>query len=80
MNEELASRWMIKAEHDLKTAKDEIITNEPATDTVCFHAQQCAEKYLKEYLIYNGIEINKSLKTHNMRPFKILCQSCIIKL
>ena len=33
MNEEPTNHYIIKAEHDLKTAKDEIITNKPATDT-----------------------------------------------
>lgn len=28
----------------------------PPTDTICFHAQQCAEKYLKAYLVYQDIE------------------------
>lgn len=74
MNEELVNRWIIKAEHDLKIAKDEIITNEPATDGVCFHAQQCAEKYLKAYLVYNDIEIIKTLKTHNIEVLLIACK------
>lgn len=43
MNDELVNLWIIKADHDLKTAKDEITANDPATDTVCFHARQCVE-------------------------------------
>jgi HEPN domain-containing protein len=74
MNEEIVNQWIIKAEHDLKTAKDEIITDEPATDVVCFHAQQCAEKYLKAYLVFNGIEIIKPLKTHNIEVLLIACK------
>ncbi|MHB8282277.1 MAG: HEPN domain-containing protein [bacterium] len=54
MSAESVKHWIIKAENDLKIAKDEMITNEPATDAVCFHAQQCAEKYLKAYLVFNG--------------------------
>jgi HEPN domain-containing protein len=30
------------------------------TDTVCFHCQQCAEKYLKALLIFRGIEFPKT--------------------
>jgi HEPN domain-containing protein len=57
---ELVKMWMRKADNDLKTAKDELNTEEPATDTICFHAQQCAEKYLKAFLIYHEIEFEKN--------------------
>jgi len=36
-------KWILKAENDLKIAKDEILTENPATDAICFHAQQCVE-------------------------------------
>ena len=29
------------------------------TDTVCFHAQQCVEKYLKALLVLHGIEFER---------------------
>jgi len=50
MNEETVKLWCIKADNDLKAGKDEFATERPATDTVCFHMQQCAEKYLKAFL------------------------------
>ncbi|MDA8298846.1 MAG: hypothetical protein M0Z57_02415 [Deltaproteobacteria bacterium] len=34
MNEELVNRYIMKADNDLKTAKDELETDKPATDTV----------------------------------------------
>lgn len=74
MSKESVKQWIIKAEHDLKTAKDEIITDNPATDVVCFHTQQCAEKYLKAYLVYNDIEITKSLKTHDISELIDFCK------
>ena len=55
--------WIRKAENDLKAGKDELVSENPATDTICFHAQQCSEKYLKGYLIFSGMEIEK---THSM--------------
>lgn len=61
MNEDAVKNWLMKANNDLKTAKDEIVTDEPATDTVCFHAQQYVEKSLKAFLIYNGKEIKRIL-------------------
>ena len=30
------------------------------TDTVCFHAQQCVEKYLKAFLVLEGIDFPKA--------------------
>lgn len=59
MNEDAVKNWIIKTNNDLKTAKDEMSTDEPTTDTVCFHTQQCVEKYLKAFLIFNGKEIKK---------------------
>lgn len=70
MNEETVKLWLVKADHDLKTAKDELATDDPATDAVCFHAQQFVEKYLKAYLVFNGIEIIKSFCLFN--PFRAL--------
>ena len=71
MNEQIVKLWQIKANNDLKAGKDELITENPATDTVCFHMQQCAEKYLKSFLVFNGKEISK---THNIA---FLLQQCI---
>ncbi|MGQ9902307.1 MAG: HEPN domain-containing protein [Fimbriimonadales bacterium] len=60
MNEEAVRLWIRRAESDLKTGKDELATEEPATDTVCFHRQQCAEKYLKAFLVFHGIEVPRT--------------------
>lgn len=54
--------WVRKAESDLKVARDELATPEPATDAVCFHCQQCAEKYLKAFLVCHRREVPR---THN---------------
>lgn len=60
---ETASLWFKKADNDLKTGKDEFKTENPATDTICFHMQQAVEKYLKGFLVYYGYEAEK---THNI--------------
>jgi HEPN domain-containing protein len=56
--------WIEKAENDLKNA---ILTlragEECPADTVGFHAQQCAEKYLKALLTARGIDFPK---THDL--------------
>jgi HEPN domain-containing protein len=52
--------WVSKAENDLKTATHTLkLGRECPTDTVSFHAQQCAEKYLKALLVYHGTGFSK---------------------
>ena len=60
MNEDAVKKWIAKAESDLKIAKDEMQFPEPATDAVCFHTQQCAEKYLKAFLIFHGKPLKRT--------------------
>jgi len=41
-------QWVQKAENDLKNAAYTLQMGEDSpTDTVCFHAQRCVEKYVK---------------------------------
>lgn len=47
----LTREWVEKAEGDFATASRELcVRRAPNYDAVCFHAQQCAEKYLKARL------------------------------
>jgi HEPN domain-containing protein len=47
----LTREWIDKAEGDFATARREIrVRQAPNYDAVCFHAQQCVEKYLKACL------------------------------
>ena len=50
---ELVRQWHIKAENDLATINNEFGSENTVTDSVCFHAQQAVEKYLKSFLIAN---------------------------
>src|SRR3990167_10955370 len=60
----VAREWIVKAENDLKNAANTLKMGEDCpTDTVCFHAQQCAEKYLKALLVWKGIPFPK---THDL--------------
>ncbi len=70
MNKSTVKNWILKAENDLKTGKDELATGNPATDTVCFHMQQCAEKCLKAFLVFHNLEIRK---THDIAELIELC-------
>lgn len=45
------SQWLAKAEADWATAgREAAVSVQPNHDAVCFHYQQCAEKYLKARL------------------------------
>jgi HEPN domain-containing protein len=56
--------WVAKAENDLKNATHTLKLGEDCpTDTVCFHAQQCVEKYLKAFLV---LTLTDFPKTHDI--------------
>jgi len=60
----LTTEWITKAEADLATARRELrARTAPNYDAACFHAQQCAEKYLKALLQEAIIPFGK---THNL--------------
>jgi HEPN domain-containing protein len=60
----LTEEWIAKAEGDFLTARRELnVTLNPNHDAVSFHAQQCAEKYLKALLEESGIRFPK---THDL--------------
>lgn len=60
----LTQEWVDKAEGDFTTAKREFeATVDPNFDAVCFHSQQCAEKYLKACLHKAEIEFPR---THDL--------------
>jgi HEPN domain-containing protein len=69
--EELVRNWLLKAESDLKIGKDEMQTDQPTMDMVCFHMQQCVEKYLKAYLTFHSIYFRR---THDIAELIELCQ------
>ena len=74
MNErrEIVQRWITKAEHDYHTACTMLQVEEVPTDVVCFHCQQCAEKYLKAFLTDKNQE---APPTHDLRRLFSLCVS-----
>src|SRR5271157_4774990 len=59
------AQWASKADHDFRNAEYTLTLQEDCPfDTVCFHAQQCAEKYLKALLLAAGAE---APRTHDLR-------------
>lgn len=60
----LTREWVAKAEGDFATATREFRARVARNhDAVCFHAQQCAEKYLKARLQEAGIPFGR---THDL--------------
>ncbi len=55
--------WLKKGDKDLLVARLAIQTDEDLSDIALFHCQQCAEKYLKAFLILHGKPITK---THDL--------------
>ncbi len=51
--------WVDRAEEDYALARSALRRKRPLTYGVCFHAQQCAEKYLKALLVARGCEFSK---------------------
>lgn len=63
---ELTQKWLDRAAGDLKTAQHtlKLSDRECPFETVCFHAQQCAEKSLKAFLTFHGVIFEK---THDLK-------------
>ena len=56
----LVRQWVEKAEEDLRTAEHTLTLEDDCPyGTVCFHAQQCAEKYLKALLTLHAVPFPK---------------------
>lgn len=64
-------RWLIKAENDLRSAKNDLSDPQPITETACFHAQQCAEKSLKAYTASKERHVEK---THYLTRLLGICE------
>lgn len=57
----LVRQWIEKAEEDYKNAEYVLTLEEDCpVGTVCFHSQQCAEKYLKALLVCCSLPVPRS--------------------
>ena len=57
MKNNLVHEWVEKAEEDYQTVQQLFtLSHMDFATTVCFHAQQCAEKYLKALIVQFKIE------------------------
>ncbi len=62
--------WLRKAANDLLNISNNLRAEQVPWDTVCFHAQQCAEKTLKAYLVFHGYQPQY---THNLVSLLASC-------
>jgi HEPN domain-containing protein len=69
---EITLEWVNLAENDYRLAQMAINAEPPISEGACFHAQQCAEKYLKAYLQDQGVEVPR---THHLMVLFDLCLS-----
>lgn len=61
--------WVAKAEEDFKSAVHLLKMKDCPVGNVCFHAQQCVEKYLKALLVTQNLEFPK---THDLGELLVL--------
>ena len=71
MEHEFVSEWFRFADTDLATAEYLLGMRPQPLEIICYHCQQSAEKYLKGYLIFNGIE--EPPKTHDLNTLFSMC-------
>ncbi len=62
--------WTMRAEEDYTLAQSALRRKKPLTYGAAFHAQQCAEKYLKALLVAQGQTFPK---THDLAALSDLC-------
>ncbi len=70
MSEEYLKEWVGKAEEDYEVAITLVRKRKrPTPNAVCFHCQQCAEKYLKAFLVRHQVAFPK---IHDLRELRRL--------
>ncbi len=65
----IVKEWIEKADSNLRSAAYLLKAEDCPTDAVCFHTQQCVEKYLKALLVAGGTIFRK---THDIRELALL--------
>lgn len=73
----LTDEWIRKAVEDYRVAKREMEAEPPSFNAVCFHAQQCVEKYFKAVLQENEVAFQK---IHDLEVLLDQCLSFIPEL
>lgn len=58
--DELTRSWLVKADRDLRSARELAEAEAPLLDTAAYHCQQAAEKAVKGFLLYHDVRFEKS--------------------
>ena len=69
--------WVARAEEDFALARSALRRKVPLTYGATFHAQQCAEKYLKALLLARGQVFPR---THDLAALGDLCQQHSLRM
>jgi HEPN domain-containing protein len=70
--EEYLRNWLYRANEDVAVI-DSLFSTEPAfyASTICFHAQQAVEKFLKAFLVYHNVDFPR---THDVDFLLLECK------
>ena len=70
--DEYLKNWFYRAKEDIAVI-DNLFITDPAfySSTICFHAQQAVEKYLKAFLVYHNVDFPR---THDVDFLLIECK------
>lgn len=68
---DLVRSWLIKARHDLASARKLAAGDEPLLDTAVYHCQQAGEKAVKGFLVFHD---QRFKKTHDIRALRTLAE------
>ena len=56
----IVRQWTAKADIDYRTAQRLLRDEDPIRESIAFHCQQAAEKYLKAFLVWRQVEFPKT--------------------
>jgi HEPN domain-containing protein len=74
---EITKEWIEKAENDYQVVRHEMERSDTIYDAVCYHSQQCIEKYMKAIIVENDLEFDKS---HDLDLLLKKCKDIIPEL
>lgn len=70
--DEYLKNWIYRAREDVRVIENLAGTDmQSYTSTICFHAQQAVEKYLKSFLIFHNVDFPR---THDVDFLLMECQ------
>jgi len=64
-------QWLVRADHDLRSARLLFIADPPLLDTAVYHCQQTAEKAFKAYLTFRDTPFQK------VHVLSVLVEQCM---